>query len=100
MRGPVNFIAKVSLSLTLPIFNDWDQSVISLWTARRLGCETTPGISIRAPSERLLRRLAAVPAVAFERVEIAADFRRCAAEVEIVLIEPGDLLQPLDSEQS
>ena len=48
----------------------------------------------------MLLRLAAVPAVAFERVEIAADFRRRAAEVEIVLIEPGDLLQPLDSEQS
>jgi hypothetical protein len=38
-------------------------------------------------------------AVAFERVDIAADFRRRAAEMEIVLIESGDLLQPVDIEQ-
>ena len=42
----------------------------------------------------LVRRLTAFPAVAFERVDIAADFRRRAGEVEIVLIEAGDLLQP------
>lgn len=35
----------------------------------------------------------------FERVDIAADFCGCAAEVEIVLIECRDLLQPLELEQ-
>ena len=35
----------------------------------------------------------------FERVDIAADFCGCAAEVEIVLIECRDLLQPLEIEQ-
>ncbi len=51
-------------------------------------------------STRLVRRLTDFSAVAFERVNTAADFRRRAAEVEIVLIESGDLLQPLDIEQS
>jgi hypothetical protein len=44
--------------------------------------------------------LADFPAVAFERIDIAANFRRRDAAVEIVLIESGDLLQPLDIEQS
>jgi hypothetical protein len=39
-------------------------------------------------------------AVAFEPVDIAAGFRRRALELEIVLIETGDRLQPLDIEQS
>src|SRR6267378_5019572 len=43
--------------------------------------------------------LVAFSAVAFERIDIAADFRRRAAEQQIVLIESGDLLQPLDMAQ-
>jgi hypothetical protein len=48
---------------------------------------------------RLVRRILDFSAFAREHVEIPADFRRRAAEVEIVLIESGDLLQPLDIEQ-
>jgi hypothetical protein len=35
----------------------------------------------------------------FAPIDVAADFRRRAVEVEIVLIECGDRLQPLDIEQ-
>ena len=37
--------------------------------------------------------------VAFARIDIAANFNRRAPEVKIVLIETGNLLQPLDVEQ-
>ena len=47
------------------------------------------------------RQLVALSAFVFAlaHVDIAAGFCRRAAEVEIVLIATGDLLQPLDIEQ-
>ena len=59
-----------------------------------------PAFQPGAFSVRLEWRLTDRPAVAFEHIDIPADFRRCAAEVEIVLIETGDRLQPLDIQQS
>jgi hypothetical protein len=50
-------------------------------------------------SEPMLVALSAF-VFAFAHVDIAAGFCRRAAEVEIVLIETGDLLQPHDSRGS
>jgi len=62
---------------------------VILRTTRDRAVRRRPEFRPSAFSVRLVRRLADSPGVAFEHVEIAADFRRRAAEQEIVLLNPA-----------